>query len=69
MQISAILSDYDGTLCPTASIRTKEQSAMPEELENILWDISEKIPVCIVSSKDFDFFTIEQGLLILFPAF
>jgi hydroxymethylpyrimidine pyrophosphatase-like HAD family hydrolase len=54
MQISAILSDYDGTLCPTASIKS-EENIIPEELENILWDISEKIPICIVSSKDFDF--------------
>jgi hydroxymethylpyrimidine pyrophosphatase-like HAD family hydrolase len=54
MQISAILSDYDGTLCPTSSIRSAE-NAIPEELENILWNVSEKIPVCIVSSKDFDF--------------
>ena len=54
MQISTILSDYDGTLCPTASIRNKE-NITPEELENTLWDISEKIPICIVSSKDFDF--------------
>ena len=29
--------------------------SIPEELENILWDISEKIPICIVSSKDFGF--------------
>src|SRR5919197_6386533 len=54
MQISAILSDYHGTLCPTASIKS-EENTIPEELENILWDISEKIPICIVSSKDFDF--------------
>ena len=54
MQISAILSDYDGTLCPTTSIRS-EDNVIPEELDNILWDISEKIPVCIVSSKGFSF--------------
>lgn len=54
MQIGAILSDYDGTLCPTASISSKE-NAIPKEIENILWDISEMIPVCIISSKDFDF--------------
>jgi hydroxymethylpyrimidine pyrophosphatase-like HAD family hydrolase len=54
MQIAAILSDYDGTLSPTDSIRSKE-NAIPEGLENVLWDISEKIPVCIVSSKDFNF--------------
>jgi hydroxymethylpyrimidine pyrophosphatase-like HAD family hydrolase len=54
MQISAILSDYDGTLCPTTSIRS-EENIIPKELENILWGISEKIPVCVVSSKDFGF--------------
>src|SRR5918911_4184573 len=54
MRISGILSDYDGTLCPTCSIRSKENN-IPKELENILWDFAEKIPVCIVSSKDFNF--------------
>ena len=54
MQITAILSDYDGTLCPTGSLRT-QNSVIPECLENILWSISEKIPICIVSSKDFNF--------------
>ena len=54
MRIGAILSDYDGTLSPTASINSKE-NAIPEEIENILWDISETIPVCIISSKDFNF--------------
>ena len=55
MQIAAILSDYDGTLCPTGSIRYQDKSVIPKNLEDILWDISEKIPVCIVSSKDFGF--------------
>jgi hydroxymethylpyrimidine pyrophosphatase-like HAD family hydrolase len=55
MQITAILSDYDGTLCPTGSIRNKKENIIPESLEDILWNISEKIPVCIVSSKDFSF--------------
>ena len=57
MQISAILSDYDGTLCPTAFTGSAEENtaAIPEKLENILWNISEKIPVCIVSSKDLNF--------------
>jgi hydroxymethylpyrimidine pyrophosphatase-like HAD family hydrolase len=54
MQIDAILSDYDGTLCPTGSISSKEHS-IPQEIENVLWDISEVIPVCIISSKDFEF--------------
>jgi len=54
MQIDAILSDYDGTLCPTTSIN-HNQAAVPVEIETALWHISEMIPVCIVSSKDFDF--------------
>jgi hypothetical protein len=54
LQISAILSDYDGTLCPTSSIRSRE-NVIPEKLENILWDISDKVPICIISSKDFGF--------------
>ena len=55
MQIAAILSDYDGTLCPTGSIRSQEQNIIPASLEDVLWSISEKIPVGIVSSKDFGF--------------
>ena len=56
-KIAAILSDYDGTLCPTSSVKGSEgnTAAIPEDLDNILWNISEKIPVCIVSSKDFYF--------------
>jgi HAD superfamily hydrolase (TIGR01484 family) len=56
MQINAILSDYDGTLCPTASINNQEGAdIIPETLDDILWSISEKIPICIISSKDFRF--------------
>lgn len=55
MQISAILSDYDGTLCPAASVRGNGGSKIPPKLEKILWDISKEIPICIVSSKDFFF--------------
>jgi hydroxymethylpyrimidine pyrophosphatase-like HAD family hydrolase len=65
MQISAILSDYDGTLCSTASIRNQNGGSLsksnnssnkiPEELEKALCKISKRIPVCIVSSKDFIF--------------
>jgi HAD superfamily hydrolase (TIGR01484 family) len=53
--VTAILSDYDGTLCSTASLRTKDNSRIPKELEEILWSLSGKIPTCIVSSKDFIF--------------
>jgi len=54
LRIAAILSDYDGTLCPTSSLRS-QNNAIPQGLEDILWTISEKIPICIVSSKDFNF--------------
>jgi HAD superfamily hydrolase (TIGR01484 family) len=59
MRIDAILSDYDGTLCPTSSLRSQYTSnssnRIPDTLQTILWNISEKIDVCIVSSKDFGF--------------
>lgn len=51
MKIAAILSDYDGTLCPTTSLI----NALPADLYNILLEISKVIPVCIVSSKDFHY--------------
>lgn len=51
MKIDAILSDYDGTLCPTTSL----SNALPADLYNILLEISKVIPVCIVSSKDFHY--------------
>jgi HAD superfamily hydrolase (TIGR01484 family) len=53
MKISAILSDYDGTLCPTSSLTLS--NSLPEDIHNILLAISKFIPVCIVSSKDFQF--------------
>jgi trehalose-6-phosphatase len=53
MKISALLSDYDGTLCP-CSVNPNEDT-IPERLNDVLFDISEKIPVCVLSSKDFGF--------------
>jgi hypothetical protein len=61
MRICAILSDYNGTLCATASLKSQDNDnnnssrRIPTRSEKILWDISEKIDTCIVSSKDFDF--------------
>ena len=57
MKIDAILSDYDGTLCPTSSISqdNSNSSIIPKRLETIIWNISEKIDICIVSTKDFGF--------------
>jgi HAD superfamily hydrolase (TIGR01484 family) len=57
-QIDAILSDYDGTLCPTTSVRggkSFDVGTISQGLEQILFHISDHIPVCIVSSKDFEF--------------
>jgi hypothetical protein len=58
-QVKGILSDYHGTLCPTTSIKDDNRfgigGTIPHELEQILFRISEHIPVCIISSKDFEF--------------
>lgn len=54
-KIDAIFADYDGTLCPAASLRSGNGAFIPEALGEILWRISERIPVCIVSSKDSHF--------------
>jgi trehalose-6-phosphatase len=62
MEIAAILSDYDGTLCPTGSVKTREKNIIPEILSNILWDLSEKIPICIISSKILVSFITELNL-------
>jgi HAD superfamily hydrolase (TIGR01484 family) len=51
-KVCAIISDYDGTLCPVSAVRT---SRIPRNLEETLWEMSEELPVCILSSKDFHF--------------
>ena len=51
-QITAIFSDYDGTLIHRFC---EKPSRIPEELVQTLWDISQRIPVCIISSKDYHF--------------
>ncbi len=53
-RINAILSDYDGTLSPTDTLRGNTD-LIPEQLEGALWEISQRIPVCIISSKDYHF--------------
>jgi HAD superfamily hydrolase (TIGR01484 family) len=55
-QVNVILSDYDGTLCPTTAIRGNISNTIgkiPHELEKILFHLSGRIPVCIIPSKDF----------------
>ena len=55
MQISAILSDYDGTLCSTSNMKDFSSNKIPMDLGDTLSEISKNIPVCIVSSKDYGF--------------
>jgi HAD superfamily hydrolase (TIGR01484 family) len=57
-QIDAILSDYDGTLCPTTSVKggtSFDVGTKPQGLEQVLFQISDRIPICIISSKDSKF--------------
>jgi HAD superfamily hydrolase (TIGR01484 family) len=57
--VDVLLSDYDGTLCPTTSVRgdgsNNNWGTIPNELKQTLVQISERIPLCIISSKDFAF--------------
>ena len=53
-RINAVLSDYDGTLSPINTFRSNVES-IPEQLEGVLWEISQSIPVGIISSKDYHF--------------
>ena len=64
MQISAILSDYDGTLIPTSLLNPNNNDIKKEafnnnisktELERVLWKISSKITFGIISTKDINF--------------
>ena len=63
MRISTILSDYDGTLHPTTLIHNNDikhegftnDFSQTLELEKILWKISNKITIGIISTKDFNF--------------
>jgi hypothetical protein len=56
-QVAAILSDFDGTLCPTSGIKYTYYDSIfiPPPIEDMLCKISLSIPICIITSKDFDF--------------
>jgi hypothetical protein len=57
-QVYALLSDYDGTLCPTTAVKGDGNDGggtTPKELEQALDGTSECISVCIISSKHFTF--------------
>ena len=53
MKISALFSDYDGTLAPEDV--SLEASTMPKEIGDSLLRLSASLPVAIVTSKDHDF--------------
>jgi trehalose-6-phosphatase len=54
-KVHAILTDYDGTLVSTADAKNLQTNVVPSELEEILEKISSEIPVCVISTKDFEF--------------
>jgi HAD superfamily hydrolase (TIGR01484 family) len=54
-RIHAILSDYDGTLVSLANVKNSETNTLPTELQQTLEKVSSEIPVCIISTKDFEF--------------
>ncbi len=53
LRLAAFFSDYDGTLAPETLPR--DESVIPTSVEKVLRKISGRIPVAIVTSKDFDF--------------
>ena len=53
MKISALFTDYDGTLAPDDV--SLEASRVPEEIEGPLRSLSDSVPVVIVTSKDYGF--------------
>ena len=54
-RVHAILTDYDGTLVRTADAKNLDTSTIPSELKEILEKICSEIPICIISTKDFEF--------------
>ncbi|TLX89377.1 MAG: hypothetical protein E6K94_10320 [Thaumarchaeota archaeon] len=61
MQISTILSDYDGTLSPITYLNSDNKTGRLSncrnqiDLDRVLWEISSKRTIAIVSTKDFNF--------------
>jgi HAD superfamily hydrolase (TIGR01484 family) len=60
-RIQTIISDYDGTLVPTANVNTPGTNSVASELEQILEKVSSDIPICIISTKDFQFLRNKTG--------
>jgi HAD superfamily hydrolase (TIGR01484 family) len=55
--IRAIFSDYDGTLCSASAARDESlgQNRISPKIKQTLQQISQRIPLCIISSKDYFF--------------
>jgi HAD superfamily hydrolase (TIGR01484 family) len=53
LKISAVFSDYDGTLAPEDV--APDASSVPNEIEEPLLRLSSSIPIAIVTSKDYGF--------------
>jgi HAD superfamily hydrolase (TIGR01484 family) len=53
VKIEAIFSDYDGTLSPLQVPR--EEAFIPTKLLRILEDVSNRIPVAVITTKDLGF--------------
>ncbi len=53
MKVGAIFTDYDGTVAPIDVPRSKSRP-LPE-VEDVLRDLAEKVPVAVVTSKPCDF--------------
>jgi trehalose-6-phosphatase len=53
LKISAIFSDYDGTLAPEDVAR--EASRVPKDVQDALLRLSSSVPIAIVTSKDIGF--------------
>jgi HAD superfamily hydrolase (TIGR01484 family) len=54
-RVQGILTDYDGTLVRTADAKNLDTNTIPSKLKGILEKICSEIPVCIISTKDFEF--------------
>ncbi len=56
-KVTAIVSDYDGTLCPINRVGSdiSGRNEIPSELAQVLMQISESIPICVLSRKDYRF--------------
>lgn len=59
MKVDLLLVDYDGTVAPLGVPR--DESRIFRSVEKVLREISLKIPVCIVTAKDFDFVEPRSG--------